>query len=50
MGMIRTLLNRCEEIVIEEEDEEERDKIKTALAPCGYPQMDNEESQIEYGK
>ena len=39
MGVARTLLNRCEEIVTEEIDrEKERDTIKTALKTCGYPE------------
>ena len=38
MGVIRTLMNRCEEIVTEEEDkEEERGIIMKALEDCGYP-------------
>ena len=38
MGVIRTLMNRCEEIVTEEEDkEEERGTIMKALEDCGYP-------------
>ena len=37
MGVARTLLNRCEEIVTEDEDrKEERNTIKTALNICGY--------------
>ena len=37
MGVAITLLNRCEEIVIEEIGrEKERDTIKTALKTCGY--------------
>ena len=39
MGVARTLLNRCEEIVTEEIDrEKERDTIKIALKTCGYPE------------
>ena len=34
MGVIRTLVNRCEEIVTEEE---ERGTIMKALEDCGYP-------------
>ena len=34
MGVIKTLMNRCEEIVTEEE---ERDTIMKALEACGYP-------------
>ena len=38
MGVIRTLMNRCEELVTEEEDkEEERGTIMKALEACGYP-------------
>ena len=38
MGVIRTLMNRCEEIVTEEEDkEEERGTIMKAFVVCGYP-------------
>ena len=38
LGVIRTLLNRYEEIVTEEDDkEEERNTIKKALETCGYP-------------
>ena len=38
MGVARTLLNRCEEIVTEDEDrKEERNTIKTALNICGCP-------------
>ena len=38
MGVARTLLNRCEEIVTEDEDrKQERNTIKTALNICGYP-------------
>ena len=38
MGVIRTLMNRCEELVTEEEDkEEERGTIMKALQACGYP-------------
>ena len=38
LGVPRTLLNRCEEIVTEEEDrKEERNTIKNALNICGYP-------------
>ena len=38
MGVITTLMNRCEEIVTEEEDkEEERGTIMKALEACGYP-------------
>ena len=38
MGVIRTLMNRCEEIVTEEEDKEEkRGTIMKALEACGYP-------------
>ena len=37
MGVIRTLMNRCEEIVTEGEDkEEERGTIMKALEDCGY--------------
>ena len=39
MGVARTLLNRCKEIVTDEIDrEKERDTIKTALKTCGYPE------------
>ena len=39
MGVARTLLNRCEEIVTEQIDrEKERDTIKTALKTCGNPE------------
>ena len=38
LGVPRTLLNRCEEIVTEEEDKkEERNTIRNALNICGYP-------------
>ena len=38
MGVVRTLLDRCEGIVSEEGDrEEERKTIKDALSICGYP-------------
>ena len=38
MGVTKTLLNRCEEIITEEEDkEEERGTIMKALEACGYP-------------
>ena len=38
----RTLLNRCEEIVTEDEDrKEERNTIKNALNICGYPDWTN---------
>ena len=38
LGVPRTLLNRCDEIVTEEEDrKEERNTIKNALNICGYP-------------
>ena len=43
MGVIRILMNRCEEIVIEEEDkEEERGTIMKALEDW-LPEMDSEE-------
>ena len=51
MGVIKTLLNRCEGIVTEEEDkEEERDKITTELTSCGYPRwtMRKVKENIEY--
>ena len=39
MGVIRTLLDRCETLVTEEEDKQkEREHIKEALKRCGYPQ------------
>ena len=38
LGVVRTLLDRCEGIVTEEEDrKEERNTIKDALKVCGYP-------------
>ena len=38
LGVIRTLLDRKEAIITEEEDKkEEEDKIKNALSQCGYP-------------
>ena len=38
-GVIRSLLDRCETLVKEEEDKwKEREHIKVALARCGYPQ------------
>ena len=38
LGVPRILLNKCEEIVIEEEDrKEERNTIKNALNICDYP-------------
>ena len=38
LGVIRTLLDRKDAIVTEEEDkEEEEDKIKNVLNQCGYP-------------
>ena len=39
MGVIRTLLDKCETLVTDEEDKrKEREHIKEALARCGYPQ------------
>ena len=39
IGVIRTLLDRCETLVTEEEDKrKEREHIKEALTRCGYPQ------------
>ena len=39
MGVIRTLPDRCETLVTEEEDKrKEREHIKEALTRCGYPQ------------
>ena len=38
MGVARTLLNRCEEILTEDEGrKQQRNTIKTALNICGYP-------------
>ena len=38
LGVVRTLLDRCEGIISEEQDRvEERDTIKSALQVCGYP-------------
>ena len=59
MGVIRTLINRCEEIVTEEEDkEEERGTIMKALEACGYPrwtvtnvkEMEKKEQKKGYNK
>ena len=38
MGVARTLLHRCQEIVTEEVDKRERETIKTALKTYGYPE------------
>lgn len=39
LGVVRTLLDRCESVVTEEEDKVAEQKIiKEALAGCGYPQ------------
>ena len=39
MGVIRTLLDRCETLVTEEEDKQkERKHMKEALTRCRYPQ------------
>ncbi|KAI8505985.1 hypothetical protein Bbelb_163380 [Branchiostoma belcheri] len=39
LGVIRTLMNRCNSVVTEEEDKErETQHIKRALIRCGYPQ------------
>ncbi len=38
LGVIRTLMNRCNNIVSEEEDrQKEKDHIQKALSLCGYP-------------
>ncbi|XP_072043043.1 uncharacterized protein [Amphiura filiformis] len=38
LGVIRTLMDRMDNIVTEEEDKKEEEiKIRTALAECGYP-------------
>ena len=38
MGVVRTLLDRCEDIVSEEEDsEKQRETVTKALGGCGYP-------------
>ena len=60
MGVIRTLMDRCEGIVTELGDkQQERDTIRTALKTCGYPewtmgvvkqQMDNREERKEEKK
>ena len=50
LGVVRTLLDRCEGIVTEEIDrKEERDTIKNALATCGYPAwtMTSVQSKLE---
>ena len=39
LGVIRTLLDCCESVVTEKEDQKkEKDHIRTALERCGYPQ------------
>ena len=38
LGVVRTLLDRCEELVTEERDrQDEKDTIRSALEICGYP-------------
>jgi len=38
LGVIRTLLNRCENVVTEEEDQrQEEEHITSALKKCSYP-------------
>ena len=38
LGVARTLLDRCDGVVMEEEDKKkEKETIKTALEGCGYP-------------
>ena len=37
-AVVRTLLDRCEDIITEEEDRKEwKDSIRDALKVCGYP-------------
>ncbi len=39
LGVVRTLLNRCGEIVTEVEDQQkEKETIRSALGACGYPE------------
>ncbi|XP_072042917.1 uncharacterized protein [Amphiura filiformis] len=50
IGVVRTLLDRMENIVTEEEDkQEEENKIRSALAQCGYPKwsIDKAKQQIQ---
>ncbi|XP_072039403.1 uncharacterized protein [Amphiura filiformis] len=53
LGVIRTLFDRMDSIVTEEEDKkEEEQKIRTALQNCGYPRwaMDRVKQQISTSK
>ena len=49
LGVVRTLLDRCEGVVMDEEDKEiEKEHIEKALADCGYPRwsMDLVENKL----
>ena len=37
LGVLRTLLDRCENVVTEEEKITEKETISEALKVCGYP-------------
>ncbi|XP_072028445.1 uncharacterized protein [Amphiura filiformis] len=53
LGVIRTLIDRMDSIVTEEEDKkEEEKKIRTALQNCGYPRwaMDRVKQQMSTSK
>ena len=51
LGVIRTLLDRCTEIVTDEQDRvAEIQHVKTALARCGYPEWAFKRVESERGK
>ncbi len=53
LGVIRTLYDRCNNIVTEEEDKiEEEGKVKEAMMVCGYPEwsFDRVREKMEKGK
>ena len=49
LGVIRTLLNRCENVVTEEEDRrQEEEHITSASKQCGYPAWSIRKTQKTY--
>jgi hypothetical protein len=50
LGMIRTLLDRCNDIVTDEEDRKKEQHIAEALTKCGYPRWSFEKVKDQIGK
>ena len=52
LGVVRTLLDRCEGFVMQQDKEIDTENIKKALSGCGYPRwsMDLVEKKLDQGR